>query len=482
MTNHWLTAEIGAAGPQSSSSSSPASRAEPLHAATRARTPRALARIGTYRMSPRTLSARTVPASPSATWFNARYATPHEIRPRTRPARTPEGIWEGDRGNDARPPTYPKPIASPSRASIANACCSSRTAGLKSRTEALRPALLDRAWRIGSPDAFHEEVGYWLYEPATGLIMRCFMPPRGMTVLAGGTAPATARKFSLEARAGDEAFGICSSPFLNREFKTVRYTIEVEIVDDDTLRYSPHVHAHEDERPVRPRRCQYATACWMTTVDSDCLASGDRPGNYRPLEYGPTMTQGGPKVVAGAEGGTSVPQPPRRRDPQKEARVSFRHRGKSFAPRRFQRDRSKALKPSGHKGKNGGNPWPPEDVAAAVGLAHGAPAFYYLAASARDYGLTDGARDSKKIGLTPLGKSLVYPLNEGEEAAARLEAFEKVKPFADVLGHYGDRLPELQYVKNTLKREFGLDERYHEEFVDLFKSNCEFIGVKEGRP
>jgi hypothetical protein len=62
-----------------------------------------------------------------------------------------------------------------------------------------------------------------------------------MTVLAGGTASSrAARKFSLEARAGDEVFGICSSPFLTAEFKTVRYTLDVEMIDDDTLRYESH--------------------------------------------------------------------------------------------------------------------------------------------------------------------------------------------------------------------------------------------------
>ena len=81
-----------------------------------------------------------------------------------------------------------------------------------------------------------------MYEPATGLILRCFMPPRGMTVLAGGTAKADARRFSLEAKAGDEAFGICSSPFLIKEFKTERYTLDVEVVDDDTLRYESHTY------------------------------------------------------------------------------------------------------------------------------------------------------------------------------------------------------------------------------------------------
>ncbi|HVV51747.1 MAG TPA: hypothetical protein VHO06_18915 [Polyangia bacterium] len=180
--------------------------------------------------------------------------------------------------------------------------------------------------------------------------------------------------------------------------------------------------------------------------------------------------------------------------PTKKRRSKRRRKGTSgqdggaganrFAPRPFPKDTlERALKiPAAIKEKNGGNPWPPEDVAGAVGLSRGAPAFYYLTASARDYGLTDGARDSKKIGLAPLGKSLVYPQSEREEAAARLEAFRKIKPFADVLAHYGgNRLPELQYVKNTLKREFDLDERYHEEFVELFKANCEFIGIKEGQ-
>jgi hypothetical protein len=72
------------------------------------------------------------------------------------------------------------------------------------------------------------------------VLIRCFMPPRGLTVLAGGVAKASAREFSLAARAGDEVFGICSSPFLTAEFKTVRYTLDVKLLDDDTLYYDEH--------------------------------------------------------------------------------------------------------------------------------------------------------------------------------------------------------------------------------------------------
>ena len=55
--------------------------------------------------------------------------------------------------------------------------------------------------------------------------------PRGMTVLAGGYSKADAREFLLEAKAGDEVFGVCSSPFLTAEFKTVRYTVAVKVLD-----------------------------------------------------------------------------------------------------------------------------------------------------------------------------------------------------------------------------------------------------------
>lgn len=152
-----------------------------------------------------------------------------------------QGTWEGERGADVAPSDKPENNRQAVRSAYRERMVFEPTGRVDNHEQilfGLRYA--SRAWRIGSPDVFHEEVGYWLYEPATGLIIRCFMPPRGMTVMAGGTAPANARKFSLEARAGDEVFGICSSPFLTAEFKTVRYTLDVELPDDGTFRYEEH--------------------------------------------------------------------------------------------------------------------------------------------------------------------------------------------------------------------------------------------------
>lgn len=83
------------------------------------------------------------------------------------------------------------------------------------------------AWRLGVDDSFHEEVGYWLWDAKASQVMLSFIVPRGVTVLAGGDVAADATRFSLAADVGSEVFGICSGPFLDREFKTVRYEIEL---------------------------------------------------------------------------------------------------------------------------------------------------------------------------------------------------------------------------------------------------------------
>jgi len=74
---------------------------------------------------------------------------------------------------------------------------------------------------IGETNPFHEEVGYWLWDPAERQILRCFLVPRGVALIAGGTAEPTDTIFSLVAEAGSTTYGICSNRFLEKEFKTV---------------------------------------------------------------------------------------------------------------------------------------------------------------------------------------------------------------------------------------------------------------------
>lgn len=87
-------------------------------------------------------------------------------------------------------------------------------------------------------ETFHDQVGYWLWEPATGTIIHTLTIPRGMVAMAMGTATAEAKSFELVAELGSQTNGICSNPFLNKAFKTVKFRIEVTINDDGTWSYN----------------------------------------------------------------------------------------------------------------------------------------------------------------------------------------------------------------------------------------------------
>jgi hypothetical protein len=93
---------------------------------------------------------------------------------------------------------------------------------------------------VTKPDqvkTYHEQVGYWLWEPATETVIHTLTIPRGQTVMAEGKAKSDAKEFELVATCGSESFGICATPFLNYAFKTVEFRIKVAINEDGTWSY-----------------------------------------------------------------------------------------------------------------------------------------------------------------------------------------------------------------------------------------------------
>ena len=86
-------------------------------------------------------------------------------------------------------------------------------------------------------ETFHDQVGYWLWEPATGNLLQTLAIPRGQIAMATGHASADARSFELVARRGSEVNGICSNPFLEYAFQTLEYRISVTVNQDGTWSY-----------------------------------------------------------------------------------------------------------------------------------------------------------------------------------------------------------------------------------------------------
>src|SRR5690606_18409119 len=84
---------------------------------------------------------------------------------------------------------------------------------------------------------FHDQVGYWLYEPATGLVMHTLTIPRGQTALARGQAEPDADKLSVRAERGGPGYGICSTDFLEQAFRTDSYQLDVTFHDDGSWSY-----------------------------------------------------------------------------------------------------------------------------------------------------------------------------------------------------------------------------------------------------
>lgn len=84
---------------------------------------------------------------------------------------------------------------------------------------------------------FHDQVGYWLWEPATGLVMQTLAIPRGQVALAAGHAAPDADEIVVTAKRGDTEYGICSTAFLETAFRTDSYRITITFNPDGSWSY-----------------------------------------------------------------------------------------------------------------------------------------------------------------------------------------------------------------------------------------------------
>lgn len=118
-----------------------------------------------------------------------------------------------------------------------------------------------QAFRHGEDFPFHDQVGYWHWDPKAKLVMQSLTIPRGMATLAGGPAEPDSKSFKIKAELGSQTFGIASNPFLDKEFQTVKYEIQISFSDNDTFTYDqttsikikgqPKIFEHRDKNTLK---------------------------------------------------------------------------------------------------------------------------------------------------------------------------------------------------------------------------------------
>jgi hypothetical protein len=119
------------------------------------------------------------------------------------------------------------------------------------------------AWRLDEEDPFHTEIGYWFWDAEHALVMRAVITPRGIVVLAGGSAQPGDTTLTVSADAGAEDFGVLSNPHLITTARTTRFRMTVDLsrtdefsYDQETFMYQPRiddVYCHRDRNKLGRR-------------------------------------------------------------------------------------------------------------------------------------------------------------------------------------------------------------------------------------
>ena len=94
-----------------------------------------------------------------------------------------------------------------------------------------------RITQPGETAMFHDQVGYWLWEPASKTIVLTLAIPRGQVAMATGQADPDSRRFTVKATRGSPTHGIITNPFLEYAFQTTAFEMTVTINDDGSWAY-----------------------------------------------------------------------------------------------------------------------------------------------------------------------------------------------------------------------------------------------------
>ncbi len=96
---------------------------------------------------------------------------------------------------------------------------------------------------------FHDQIGHWIYEKSTNIIMHSLSIPRAVCLLAGGEYQENNGEsiFNVEAKAGSDTYGIVQSPFMLKKARTEAFKMSL-IVKGNELNYHETTSLHIYEK------------------------------------------------------------------------------------------------------------------------------------------------------------------------------------------------------------------------------------------
>jgi len=92
---------------------------------------------------------------------------------------------------------------------------------------------------------FHDQIGHWIYEKSTNIIMHSLSIPRAVCLLAGGECREDngASIFNVEAKAGSQSYGIVQSPFMLEKATTKAFKMSLSVKGNE-LKYHETTYLH----------------------------------------------------------------------------------------------------------------------------------------------------------------------------------------------------------------------------------------------
>lgn len=124
----------------------------------------------------------------------------------------------------------------------------------------------------------------------------------------------------------------------------------------------------------------------------------------------------------------------------------------------------------------------PPDVALAIGISPTSSGWRTLTGSSIAYGLTDGGFNANTIKLTPLGRRLVAPEEEGADLVARREAIMKPRILKEFFERYRRAKFPNDAIATNVIRSIGVPPDRVEAALDVIKANGRYAGIIRETP